>query len=105
MRGLHLDTTGVTLRARLAAFGDVASCRVVMDKTTGRSKGVAFVDFVSPEGASKAVAASEVRSRGRGASASLYYQLIEWKRRWIMRGPTHCARVTCRGPRPGRVLP
>lgn len=60
VRGLHLDTKFVALQARLSAFGEVKSCRVVLDKVSGKSKGVAFVDFATPEAAQKAVDASEV---------------------------------------------
>ena len=50
---------------RMGKFGKVRSCRVVMDKASGRPKGTAFVDFVKPDAAKAAVdAATKVEGGG-----------------------------------------
>ena len=68
VRGLHLDTTFIGLQTRLSSFGEIRSCRVVRDKITGKSKGVAFVDFVTPAGAQAAVVASEAVMGGKNGA-------------------------------------
>jgi hypothetical protein len=45
------------LQERLARFGKLAACRLVMDKGTRKLKGTAFVEFEQQESAEKAVAA------------------------------------------------
>eukprot|EP00899_Mesostigma_viride_P018757 jgi/Mesvir1/26883/Mv20617-RA.1 len=55
VRNLPLVCTSAELKLRMAAFGVVAACRVVMNKTTGQSKGNAFVEFRTQQGADAAV--------------------------------------------------
>ncbi|MCK5716254.1 MAG: RNA-binding protein [Thiomargarita sp.] len=43
IRNLSRDTTEVALKALFEAYGTVQSCDLVLDKTTGNSKGFAFV--------------------------------------------------------------
>jgi RNA recognition motif-containing protein len=45
-----------SLREAFAAFGEVTSAQVAMDRMTGRSRGFAFVEFANAEDAAKAVA-------------------------------------------------
>jgi RNA recognition motif-containing protein len=54
---LSYSTTDESLNGAFAAFGTVASARVIMDRETGRSKGFGFVEMASDEEALKAVAA------------------------------------------------
>lgn len=56
---LSYSTTDESLNGAFAAFGTVASARVIMDRETGRSKGFGFVEFASDEEAMKAVAAMD----------------------------------------------
>lgn len=42
---LAYSVTDDELRSEFAAYGTVASCRVVMDRETGRSRGFGFVDM------------------------------------------------------------
>ena len=46
IRNLSRDTTEPELRKLFAAFGEVKSCDLVMDKVTGGSKGFGFVEMV-----------------------------------------------------------
>jgi RNA recognition motif-containing protein len=52
---LSYSTTEDTLRSFFATAGEVKTAEVVMDRQTGRSKGFAFVEMVSDEGAQKAI--------------------------------------------------
>ncbi len=56
---LSYSTTDESLNGAFAAFGTVASARVIMDRETGRSKGFGFVEMASDEEAIKAVAAMD----------------------------------------------
>lgn len=49
------------LRKEFSQFGDIASCKIMADPVTGKSKGFGFVCFASPEEATKAV--TEMNSR------------------------------------------
>ncbi len=53
----HLIPGAACLRLAVQAFGRVASCRLVLDKASGRLKGTAFVDFAEPQAAHKAAEA------------------------------------------------
>ena len=44
------------LRDAFAAYGNVVSAKVIMDRETGRSKGFGFVEMGSEEEAKKAIA-------------------------------------------------
>lgn len=41
----------------MAAYGPLKSCRLVIDKASGKSKGTAFVEYKSAESAGKAAEA------------------------------------------------
>jgi RNA recognition motif-containing protein len=58
---LNYDTTEDTLRALFAECGEVESVRVITDRYTGRSRGFAFVEMTTDEGAEKAI--SEVNGK------------------------------------------
>lgn len=58
---LNYDTTEDTLRALFAECGEVESVRVITDRYTGRSRGFAFVEMATEEGAEKAI--SEVNGK------------------------------------------
>lgn len=45
MRNLSRDTTAAELLALFREYGDVQYCKLVMDKTTGASKGFGFVEM------------------------------------------------------------
>lgn len=53
---LSFDITESELRQIFAAYGDVASCNVIVDRDTGRARGFAFVEMASAEAAAKAIA-------------------------------------------------
>eukprot|EP00898_Chlorokybus_atmophyticus_P007494 jgi/Chlat1/7746/Chrsp66S07326 len=59
VRNIPIDATPEAVRQSLAAFGKIRSCRLVKNKSTGRNKGTAFVDFQDQKAADKAVAAAE----------------------------------------------
>ncbi|MDR2431857.1 MAG: RNA-binding protein [Candidatus Margulisbacteria bacterium] len=53
--GLSYGTTENTLKEGFAQAGNVVSAKVIIDKMTGRSKGFGFVEFSTPEEATKAI--------------------------------------------------
>ena len=46
---LSYDTDEAELRAAFEAFGEVSSCKVIMDRETGRSRGFAFVEMTDDD--------------------------------------------------------
>ncbi|HKB69793.1 MAG TPA: RNA-binding protein [Thermoanaerobaculia bacterium] len=63
---LSYDTSEDELRDAFAAFGDVASAKIINDRETGRSKGFGFVEFNDDEAARKAMSSmngSDLRGR------------------------------------------
>jgi len=62
VRGLALDVTKDDVFLAMKAFGYVVSTRLVVDKTTGKSKGTAFVDYRYEDSAQKVIDAC---TRGR----------------------------------------
>jgi RNA recognition motif-containing protein len=52
---LPYTTTSDELKAMFAAFGEVATASVVMDKFTGRSRGFGFVEMPNDEEAKAAI--------------------------------------------------
>ena len=52
---LNFDTTQDTLRALFEEFGEVSSCKLIVDRETGRSKGFAFVEMPNDESARAAI--------------------------------------------------
>jgi len=61
---LSYDVTSSDLEALLAAHGTVLSAEVIMDRTTGRSKGFGFVEMDSPAEADAAIAALNGKPHG-----------------------------------------
>ena len=65
IRDVPTECNKQMLFERMSKFGKVRSCRMVMDKASGRPKGTAFVDFVKPDAAKTAVeAAGKVEGGG-----------------------------------------
>lgn len=52
---LSYDTTEKTLTELFAAYGDVASVAVIMDRATNQSKGFAFVEMPDVKSAQNAI--------------------------------------------------
>lgn len=52
---LSFNTTENDISDAFAAFGSVTETNLMMDRTTGRSRGFAFVTMGSPEEAQKAI--------------------------------------------------
>ena len=52
---LNYDTQEGSLRDAFAEFGEVDSCKIIMDKFTGRSKGFGFVEMSNSEEANNAI--------------------------------------------------
>jgi len=59
------------LQARFDRFGPVKACRIVMDKTTGKPKGTAFIEFKTPDPAAAAAAASTRAREGKGPDVTV----------------------------------
>ena len=53
---LSPDATGDDLRQAFAAFGQITSANVIMDKFSGESKGFGFIEMPSKEEATAAIA-------------------------------------------------
>ena len=51
------NTTGDTLKALFAEFGDIESVKLIKDRFTGRPKGFAFIEMPSNSEADKAIKA------------------------------------------------
>jgi heterogeneous nuclear ribonucleoprotein A1/A3 len=45
LHGLTWDSTSDGVKRALAGYGEVESCHVIMEKSTGKSKGFGFVTF------------------------------------------------------------
>jgi len=52
---LSYSTTEEDIREAFAKIGEVASAKLIIDPTNGRSKGFAFVEMASDEDAQKAI--------------------------------------------------
>lgn len=52
------------LREAFAAYGDVTSCKIIMDRETGRSKGFGFVEMSNDADATRAI--NELNGRDIG---------------------------------------
>jgi RNA recognition motif-containing protein len=53
--GLPYSTTSDELREKFGGYGTVVSADVIMDRTTGQSRGFGFVEMSSEEEAKKAI--------------------------------------------------
>lgn len=54
---LPFSTTSETLRELFASHGEIASCDVISDRDTGRSRGFGFVEFQNESDAQDAMGA------------------------------------------------
>ena len=52
---LSFDTDEDSLRAAFEEFGEVDSCKIIMDKFSGRSKGFGFVEMSNDDEANAAI--------------------------------------------------
>lgn len=52
---LSYQCSEADLKQQFAAFGEVASVKIISDPATGRSKGFAFVEMATREGAEAAI--------------------------------------------------
>lgn len=52
---LAFETTSEELEALFAPYGEIAGVSVPTDRLTGRPRGFAFVEFIQPEDAAKAI--------------------------------------------------
>ena len=52
---LNYDTREDALRQLFEGFGEVSSCKIIMDKFTGRSKGFGFVEMDNDDEARAAI--------------------------------------------------
>ncbi len=52
---LNRSTTKEEIKVLFEEYGAVQSCDLVLDKTTGKSKGFAFVEMPNPEEAKSAI--------------------------------------------------
>lgn len=67
VRSLERTVTEAELLALFQAYGTVASCQLILDTTTGKSKGFAFVDMPHGREAVKAIKGlNTLRLHGHG---------------------------------------
>lgn len=59
---LPYTATEEQIREIFAQFGDIAEIKLVIDRMSGRSKGIAFVEFASQEDAARAIEAGKTLS-------------------------------------------
>jgi len=52
---LPFQTTSEDLEATFSAYGNIAECKLITDRETGRSKGFAFITFAEASGAEAAL--------------------------------------------------
>lgn len=71
VHGLGWDATTDDLLASMSPFGPVEDCNVVVDRTTGRSKGFGFVLFKTRSAALKALKEPQKRIKNRMTSCQL----------------------------------
>lgn len=62
---LSYSTTEAELQDFFAQYGSIQELKLIMDRETGRSRGFAFVSFVTEEETDKALAADGVDLGGR----------------------------------------
>jgi RNA recognition motif-containing protein len=62
--GLPFSTTDDELQAAFAAYGTVASAKVITDRETGRSRGFGFVEFDNDDEGKAAVAGLDSKELG-----------------------------------------
>merc|ERR1719387_610575 len=58
--GLSQSVDRAALKAHFEKFGDVRDCVVMMDRSTGRSRGFGFVRFSAPEAVEAVLSAPQV---------------------------------------------
>ncbi|RHY42361.1 hypothetical protein DYB30_002616 [Aphanomyces astaci] len=71
VRGLSWDTTSASLQGVFETYGKVTECTVIMDRTTGRSKGFGFVTFEDMDSAEKVLSIQPLDVDGRKCSCNL----------------------------------
>ena len=70
--GLNYNMSEAELGELFAAYGEVVSVKIIMDRETGRSKGYGFVEMADDEAGDKAIAAlNEVDMDGKTLSVSV----------------------------------
>lgn len=57
--GIGSATTSADLRVFFARFGEIADATVIMNRSTGQSRGFGFVSFRSPSDANQAIAGAD----------------------------------------------
>jgi nucleolin len=65
VKGMSYDTTEETLRGMFAECGSIANCKILTDRETGASKGMAFIDFEDTSATDEAVKKSGGELDGR----------------------------------------
>ena len=76
---LARSTTKEKLKVLFEEYGSVESCDLVLDKSTGRSKGFGFVEMPKPEEAESAI---KNLNNKRVASNKIRVKKAEEKKRW-----------------------
>lgn len=71
VHGISWDCTTETLAASFRPFGDIEECHVVIDRTTGRTKGYGFVLFRTRRGARNALKEPNKVIGGRSTTCQL----------------------------------
>lgn len=62
---LSYDVTAADLQDHFGQYGEIADIKLIIDRATGRSKGFAFVTFVTEQAAQGSLASNGVELSGR----------------------------------------
>ncbi|KAL3625704.1 hypothetical protein CASFOL_030233 [Castilleja foliolosa] len=71
VHGLGWEANSETITSEFSKYGEIADCKVVMDKVSGKSKGYGFILFKHRNGARRALKQPQKTIEGRLASCQL----------------------------------
>lgn len=70
IRNLSFDSTEESVQELFEQFGEVEYCKLLEDKRTGHSRGMAFVKFITEESADRCLAEASKESSGKIVTCS-----------------------------------
>eukprot|EP00759_Apiculatamorpha_spiralis_P014928 PhF_6_TR21663/c0_g1_i2/m.30906/K13208/ELAVL2_3_4; ELAV like protein 2/3/4 len=95
--GLPVDFDEPRLRALFGAYGEVSSCKIMVDIDSGISKGFGFVRYIRPEDAAAAIDAMNGKKLGNTCTRPMYVTLAQHDGTTTL---TECERIYIRNVPP-----